>query len=58
MTPEQSTTGEANATTSQTRFGIKHRVSSAYKPHSNQLAEGAVKAAKRMLRDNTGAQGT
>ena len=40
------------------RFGIKHRVSSAYNPHSNQLAEGAVKAAKRMLRDNTGAQGT
>ena len=39
-------------------FGIRHRVASAYNPHSNQLAEGAVKAAKRMLRDNTGAQGT
>ena len=24
------------------RFGIKHRVTSAYNPHSNQLAEGAV----------------
>ena len=41
------------------RFGIKHRVLSAYNnPHSNQLAEGAVKVAKRMLSDNTGAQGT
>ena len=40
------------------RFGVRHRVSSAYNPHSNQLAEGAVKSAKRMLEDNTGAQGT
>ena len=40
------------------RFGIMHRVASVYNPHSNQLAEGAVKAAKRMLRDNTGTQGT
>ena len=40
------------------RFAIMHRVSSPYKPHSNQLAEGAVNASKRMLRDNTGAQGT
>ena len=40
------------------RFAIRHRVSSAYNPHSNQLAEGGVKAAKRMLRANTGAQGT
>ena len=35
-----------------------HWVASVYNPHSNQLAEGAVKAAKRMLRDNTGTQGT
>ena len=40
------------------RFGIRHRVWSTYNPQSNQLAEGAVKADKRMLRDNTGAQGT
>ena len=40
------------------RFGIRHRISRANNPHSNQLAEGAIKAAKRMLRDNTGAQGT
>ena len=40
------------------RFGIRHRVSSAYNPHSNQMAEGAIKAAKRMLRENTGAFGT
>ena len=40
------------------RFGVKHRVSSAYNPHFNQLAEGAFKTAKRMLEDNTEAQGT
>ena len=40
------------------RFGIKHRVASAYNPHSNQLAEGTVKAARRMVKDNPGAQGT
>ena len=33
-------------------------MSSSYNPHSNQLAEGAVKATKQMLRDNMGAQGT
>ena len=40
------------------RFGIRHRVASEYNPHSNQMAEGAVKAAKRMLKDNTGEFGT
>ena len=40
------------------RLCIKHRVASAYNPPSNQLADGAVEAAKRMLRDNSGAQGT
>ena len=39
-------------------FGIRHRVSSAYNPHSNQRAEGAVKAAKRLIRDNTGPDGS
>ena len=39
-------------------FGIKHRVASAYNPHSNQLAEETVKAARRMVKDNPGAQGT
>ena len=28
-----------------TNFGVRHRVSSSYNPHSNQLAEGGVKAA-------------
>jgi len=32
-------------------WGIKHRVASAYNPHSNQRAEAAVKSAKRILRD-------
>ena len=40
------------------RFDIKHRVSSSYFPHSNQRAETAVKAAKRMIQDNTGFNGS
>ena len=40
------------------RLGVHHRVSSAYNPHSNQRAEGAVKAARRMIRDNIGPSGT
>ena len=39
------------------KFGIRHRVSSSYFPHSNQRAETAVKAAKRMLQDNLGPGG-
>ena len=37
------------------RFRIRHRLSSAYNPHFNQLAEGAVKSTKRTLKDNRGA---
>ena len=33
-------------------WGVHHRVSSAYFPHSNQRAEGGVKTAKRMLMEN------
>ena len=40
------------------RLGIRHRVWSTYNLHSKQPPEGAVKADKRMLRDNMGAQGT
>ena len=40
------------------RYDIRHRVSSSYFPHSNQRAETAVKAAKRMLQDNTGPGGS
>ena len=40
------------------RWGIKHRVSSAYHAQSNGRAELAVKAAKRLLRENTGADGS
>ena len=39
------------------RFGVKHRLSSAYNPHSNQRAEGGVKAAKRLIKENTGPRG-
>ena len=35
------------------QWGIKHRLSSAYYPQSNGRAEVAVKAAKRLLQDNT-----
>jgi hypothetical protein len=41
-----------------TKYGVHHRVSSSYFPHSNQRAEGAVRAAKRMLRDNMGPGGS
>ena len=34
-------------------WGVKHRLSSAYYPQSNGRAELAVKAAKRIIRDNT-----
>ena len=39
-------------------WGCKHRVSSAYFPHSNTRVELGVKLMKRMLRDNIGAGGT
>lgn len=40
------------------RWGIKHRLSSAYFPQSNGRAEVAVKTAKRLLRSNTGPSGS
>ena len=39
-------------------WGINHRVSSSYFPHSNQRAEQGVKSAKRMLRENIAANGS
>ena len=39
-------------------WGVKHRKSSAYFPHSNTRAEIGVKSMKRLLRDNTGPKGT
>merc|ERR1712106_404323 len=41
-----------------TRWGVKHRLSSAYFPHSNSRAELAVKAGKRLLRDNVSRYGS
>ena len=38
-------------------WGVHHRVSSSYFPHSNQRAEGAVKTVKRLIADNTGSSG-
>ena len=40
------------------QWGIAHRVSAAYNPKSNGRAEVAVKAAKRLLMENTGASGS
>ena len=39
-------------------WGVAHRMSSSYFPHSNQRAEQGVKSAKRMLRDNIAADGS
>ena len=41
-----------------TRFGIIHRVSTAYHPRANKRSEVAVKSAKRMIRGNTSQTGT
>lgn len=41
-----------------TRWGVHHRVSSAYNPQSNGRAEVAVKSAKRLLRSNIGPSGS
>ena len=39
-------------------WGVRHRVSSAYHPHSNLRAETAVRSMKRLIADNTGANGS
>ena len=39
------------------RWGVKHRISSAYHPQSNGRAELAVKITKRLLENNTGPNG-
>jgi malate/lactate dehydrogenase len=39
-------------------WGIRHRLSSAYNPHSNCRAELAVKVGKKLLRDNMGHGGS
>ena len=40
------------------RWGVHHRVSSAYHPHSNLRAETAVKTVKRLLMGNVGPSGS
>ena len=39
------------------RWGISHRLSSAYHAQSNRRAEVAVKSVKRFLEDNVGSNG-
>ena len=38
-------------------WGVRHRLSSAYFPHSNCCADLGVKSGKRLLRENTGPKG-
>ena len=38
-------------------WGVQHRLSSSYFPHSNQRAELGVKSAKRLIRENVSADG-
>ena len=40
------------------QWGVRHRLSSAYHPHSNQRAELGVKIAKRIIRDNVDGTGS
>jgi hypothetical protein len=40
------------------RWGVRHRTSSEYNPHSNLRAETAVKTAKRLLMTSTGSDGS
>ena len=39
-------------------WGVRHRVSSTYHPHSNLRAETGVKTVKRLIASNTGVGGT
>ena len=39
-------------------WGVSHRVSFSYFPHSNQRTEQGVKSAKRMFFENVGADGS
>ena len=49
----------ANATQSFLKqWGCRHRLSSAYFPHSNLRAEQGVKLAKKLIRDNTDKSGS
>ena len=40
------------------QYGIRHRVSSAYNPHSNSRAEIGVKTVKRLLQENVDSDGS
>ena len=40
------------------QYGVRHRISSSYNPHSNTRAELAVKSAKRLMRDCVKADGS
>ena len=40
------------------QWGVHHRLSSAYFPHSNNRGEVAVRQAKRMIRENTDKSGS
>ena len=58
--PEQITSDGGSAYLAETmqqflqRWGVAHRVSSAYNPHANLRSETAVKSMKRLIANNTG----
>ena len=59
---ELSSDGQSTYTSQETMdflkvWGVRHRLSSTYFPHSNTRAELGVKAMKRLMRDNTGPRG-
>ena len=63
MPEELSSDGGPEFTASSTcdflgKWGVKHRISSAYHPQSNGRAEVAVKTTKRLLRSNIGPTGS
>ena len=59
---ELSSDGQSTYTSQETKdflkaWGVRHRLSLTYIPHSNTRVELGVKAMKRLMRDNTGPRG-
>ena len=59
---ELSSDGQSTYTSQETKdflkaWGVRHRLSLTYIPHSNTRAELGVRAMKRLMRDNTGPMG-
>merc|ERR1711888_343048 len=62
VSEELSSDGQSTYTSQETMdflkaWGVRHRLSSTYFPHSNTRAELGVKAMKGLMRDNMGPRG-